>query len=159
MLQFQLFDLDKDQHIDYHELKVALKALGFELPKSDILSILQTYGIAASSLKGNAAGKQPQKQPPTFSGPSRLLLSRDDFIRIAAKKIFERDPQEEINRAFDLFDPDHKGMIDIADLRRVTQELGEGIQEEELQAMIEEFDIRGQGGISREEFLGICLEH
>ena len=64
---------------------------------------------------------------------------------------------EEIYRAFDLFDQDHKGRIELQDLRRVAQELGEGLQEEELQAMIEEFDVRGEGGITREEFLGICL--
>lgn len=60
-------------------------------------------------------------------------------------------------RAFDLFDADGKGRIELADLRRVARELGEGLQEEELQAMIEEFDIRGEGGIGREEFVGICM--
>jgi Ca2+-binding EF-hand superfamily protein len=68
-----------------------------------------------------------------------------------------RDPREEILRAFDLFDADGKGRIELADLRRVARELGEGLQEEELQAMIEEFDIRGEGGIGREEFVGICM--
>lgn len=41
---FGLFDLDKDGFVDYHELKVAMKALGFELPKGEILAILQTHG-------------------------------------------------------------------------------------------------------------------
>ncbi|KAK4694684.1 hypothetical protein P7C71_g2940, partial [Lecanoromycetidae sp. Uapishka_2] len=45
---FMLFDLDKDQKIDYHELKVAMKALGFDLPKAEILSILQTHGSPTS---------------------------------------------------------------------------------------------------------------
>ncbi|KAG4431801.1 hypothetical protein IFR05_012722, partial [Cadophora sp. M221] len=35
---FTLFDLDKDHRIDYHEFKVALKALGFDLPKPEILT-------------------------------------------------------------------------------------------------------------------------
>lgn len=78
-------------------------------------------------------------------------------MTIAAQKIQERDPKEEIFRAFELFDADNKGRIELQDLRRVAQELGEGLQEEELQAMIEEFDVRGEGGITRDEFLGICL--
>jgi centrin-3 len=41
---FALFDLDKDGHIDYHELKVAMKALGFDLPKHEIHAILQANG-------------------------------------------------------------------------------------------------------------------
>ncbi|EME45080.1 hypothetical protein DOTSEDRAFT_170249 [Dothistroma septosporum NZE10] len=153
---FSLFDLDKDSYIDYHELKVALKALGFEVSKSDLLGLLQQYGVPASSISPTAS-KVPVPQQPTFSGPSRLLLSHATFVTIAAQKIQERDPKEEIYRAFELFDQDNKGRIELQDLRRVAQELGEGLQEEELQAMIEEFDVRGEGGITREEFLGICL--
>lgn len=150
--QFSLFDLDKDNHIDYHELKVALKALGFDLPKSDILSLLQTHGIPASSTA------QPQQNTkPTFSGPSRLVLPHASFVSIAASRILARDPRDEILRAFDLFDAEGKGNINLQDLRRVARELGEGLQEEELVAMIEEFDLDGDGAISRDEFVGICL--
>lgn len=154
---FSLFDLDKDGYIDYHELKVALKALGFDLPKSEILNVLQTHGIPASQLQQAGSSKQPIPAQPTFSGPSRLLLSHAQFLTVAAQRIVARDPREEIMRAFDLFDADGKGRIELADLRRVARELGEGLQEEELAAMIEEFDVRGEGGISRDEFVGICL--
>ncbi|KAI5361962.1 Putative EF-hand domain-containing protein [Septoria linicola] len=152
---FQLFDLDKDSHIDYHELKVALKALGFELPKPELLQILQQHGVPASSLTANHPVQQPAQ--PTFSGPSRLLLSHQAFVSIAAQRVLARDPREEITRAFELFDTNGKGRIELQDLRRVARELGEGLQEEELAAMIEEFDVRGQGGITQEEFIGICL--
>ncbi|KAK3113217.1 Calcium-binding component of the spindle pole body (SPB) half-bridge [Teratosphaeriaceae sp. CCFEE 6253] len=159
---FSLFDLDKDAHLDYHELKVALKALGFDLPKSDILSLLQTHGVPASSLTSHnpasrSAPPPPSDNRPTFVGPTRLLLPHAAFTHIAAQRILARDPQEEILRAFELFDTDNKGRIEIGDLRRVARELGEGLQEEELRAMIDEFDIRGEGGIGREEFVGICL--
>ena len=164
MFQFGLFDLDKDNHIDYHELKVALKALGFDLPKTEILSLLQTHGVPASSLQSsnNAAQKNPavppqQQQKPTFSGPSRLLLSHASFMALAARMIANRDPRDEILRAFALFDTEGKGSINLADLRRVARELGEGLQEEELVAMIEEFDMDGDGMISQEDFVGICL--
>ncbi|THV67778.1 EF-hand [Aureobasidium pullulans] len=148
--QFSLFDLDKDNHIDYHELKVALKALGFDLPKQDLLSLLSTHGIPASA-------PSTTTNKPTFSGPTRLLLPHSSFLSIAATRILSRDPRDEILRAFDLFDTDGKGAINLADLRRVARELGEGLQEEELVAMIEEFDLDGDGAISRDEFVGICL--
>ena len=134
-----------------------MKALGFDLPKSEILNILQTHGVPASQLNNGAGSKQPVPSQPIFSGPTRLLLSHSSFLHIAAQRIMARDPREEILRAFDLFDQDGKGRIELNDLRRVAQELGEGLQEEELRAMIEEFDIRGEGGIGREEFVGICL--
>jgi centrin-3 len=157
---FSLFDLDKDRHIDYHELKVALKALGFDLPKSEILAELQMHGIPASQVHGQNNGKGVvggQEGGASFLGPGRLLLPHVAFVNLAAGRISARDPQEEILRAFELFDAEGKGRIELEDLRRVARELGEGLQDEELVAMIEEFDVRGEGGIDRDAFLGICL--
>ncbi|KAH7034319.1 hypothetical protein B0J12DRAFT_276536 [Macrophomina phaseolina] len=155
---FQLFDLDKDGHIDYHELKVAMKALGFDLSKQEILNILRVNGVPANTLKSKAAATAaaPQ-QNPSFTGPNRLLLPLQTFQAIMAHRILTRDPREEILRAFDLFDEGGKGKITLQDLRRVARELGEGLQEEELAAMIEEFDLDGDGAIGKDEFVGICL--
>jgi len=153
--QFGLFDLDKDGHIDYHELKVAMKALGFDLPKSEILSILQTHGVLASSLPSSTKSSKSQSQ--NFTSPSKLLLPFAAFQSLMAQRIANRDPREEILRAFDLFDESGSGAISVADLRRVARELNEPLQEEELNAMIEEFDMDGDGLISREEFVEICM--
>lgn len=144
--------MDKDQRIDYHEFKVALKALGFDLPKPDLLSLLQTHGIPPAS---SQAGSGPQQQ--TQISPGRLVLTLPAFQTIAATLISQRDPREEILRAFALFDTEGKGMITLEDLRRVARELGEGLDEEELVAMIEEFDLEGKGGVGKDEFLQICM--
>lgn len=141
-----LFDLDKDQKIDYHELKVAMKALGFDLPKAEILSILQTHG-------------SPSEPPnPNVPHHPRLLLPFTQFQSVMTQRILARDPRDEILRAFELFDEGGKGKINLNDLRRVARELGEGLEEEELAAMIDEFDLDGDGAINREEFLDICLQ-
>ena len=70
-------------------------------------------------------------------------------------KIQERDPVEEILKAFKLFDEDNSGNISLRNLRRVARELGENLSDEELQAMIDEFDKDGDGAINESEFLGI----
>jgi centrin-3 len=43
-------------------------------------------------------------------------------------------------RAFRLFDEENKGKISLRNLKKIARELGENLTEEELQAMIEEFD-------------------
>ncbi|KAH8730971.1 hypothetical protein GQ44DRAFT_700168 [Phaeosphaeriaceae sp. PMI808] len=153
---FNLFDLDKDGYIDYHELKVAMKALGFDLAKSEILAILNAHGVAAAQ-GGNGKQSQSQQQRLTYQATPRRLLSFQSFQTLMAQRIMSRDPQEEIQRAFDLFDEGAKGKITLQDLTRVARELGEALSHDELVAMIEEFDMDGDNAISRDEFINICL--
>lgn len=40
---FSLFDMNNDGCLDYHELKVAFRALGFELSKREVLDIIHEY--------------------------------------------------------------------------------------------------------------------
>lgn len=112
----------------------------------------------AQSQSGAGAAKPPSTAADA-SHPSNLLMPLSEFQAVTAHKILERDPRDEIMRAFELFDEGGKGFIDIEDLRRVARELGEtGLEEDELRAMIEEFDLEGSGGVSREAFVGICWQ-
>ncbi|KAJ5089617.1 cell division control protein Cdc31 [Penicillium argentinense] len=160
---FTLFDLDRDRHLDYHELRVAFRALGFSLTKQELISLLTTYGVPRPQVQQQQGTANPQAPKGNSGGnpqhPSNLLMPLSSFQAVTALKILERDPREEIIRAFELFDEGQKGFIDLEDLRRVARELGEtGLEEEELRAMIEEFDLEGVGGVTREAFIGICWQ-
>jgi len=52
----------------------------------------------------------------------------------------ERDTKEEIAKVFALFDPDVHGRITFRELKRVVQELGETISDEEMREMVDEAD-------------------
>ncbi|KOS14726.1 cdc31-spindle pole body centrin [Malassezia pachydermatis] len=132
---FDLFDTDKDGAIDYHELKVAMRALGFDLKKSEVLDILRDNDSTGAG-----------------------LMEWPAFNRIMTEKIAARDPREEILRAFALFDEDNTGKISLRNLKRVAKELGENLDEEELQAMIDEFDLDQDGEISEQEFMQIMMD-
>ena len=132
---FDLFDTDKTGTIDYHELKVAMRALGFDVKKQEVLGLMREYDR-------DGAGQ----------------IEYPDFLEIMTTKIAERDPVEEILKAFKLFDEDNTGRISLRNLRRVARELGENLSDDELQVMIDEFDKDGDGEINENEFLGIMKQ-
>eukprot|EP00371_Babesia_bovis_P001798 XP_001610445.1 centrin 3 [Babesia bovis T2Bo] len=132
---FRLLDSDNTGKIDYQELKVALRALGFQVHKKEVLQLMT-------------------KHDPKNTG----YIDFEAFKSIMIKKISERDPMEEINMSFELFDADNKGKISFKDLKRVSMELGHNIPDEELRAMIDEFDNDRDGAISKDDFIGIMRQ-
>lgn len=60
-------------------------------------------------------------------------IGYEDFLNLMAHKMAEKDASEEILKAFRLFDDDETGKISFKNLKRVAEELGEMLTDEELQ--------------------------
>jgi len=82
-------------------------------------------------------------------------LSFEAFQTLMAAKMAEKDSKEEILKAFKLFDDDETGKISFKNLKRVAEELGEALSDEELREMIAEADKDGDQEVNQEEFLRI----
>lgn len=67
-----------------------------------------------------------------------------------AKKMKDTDSEEEMREAFRVFDKDGNGFISAAELRHVMTNLGEKLTEEEVNEMIKEADIDGDGHVNYE---------
>mmetsp|Transcript_13605 Transcript_13605/g.16200 ORF Transcript_13605/g.16200 Transcript_13605/m.16200 type:complete len:117 (+) Transcript_13605:210-560(+) len=85
-------------------------------------------------------------------------INYDQYMDIMTERYSERDPDEEIMKAFRLFDQDGSGTINIRNMRAIARELGESLSDEELKAMIDEFDKDQDGEISTEEFMYIMKQ-
>ncbi|OCT99825.1 hypothetical protein XELAEV_18005608mg [Xenopus laevis] len=129
---FDLFDTDGTGTIDVKELKVAMRALGFEPKKEEMKKII-------SDIDKDGSG----------------IIDFEDFLSLMTQKMSEKDSKEEIMKAFRLFDDDNTGKISFKNLKRVAKELGENLTDEELQEMIDEADRDGDGEINEQEFLRI----
>ena len=129
---FDLFDTDGSGEIDSKELKVAMRALGFEPKKEEIQKMI-------SDVDDDGSG----------------TIGYEEFLKMMTHKILNRDPKDEILKAFRLFDDDETGKISFKNLKRVAKELGERMTDEELQEMIDEADRDGDGEVNEEEFLRI----
>ncbi|ETN14817.1 hypothetical protein PPTG_07084 [Phytophthora nicotianae INRA-310] len=132
---FELFDTDKVGSIDYHELKVLMRALGFQVSKREVLDLVEDVDVQRSG-----------------------RVDFNDYMEIMRRKVLARDPDEEIARAFELFDEDGSGTITLRKMRRVAKELGENLGDDELQAMIDEFDQNQDGEIDMGEFFMIMKQ-
>ena len=129
---FDLFDSESTGYIDSKELKVAMRALGFEPKKEEIRKILSEVDKQG---EGN--------------------ISFEDFLSIMTEKMLERDPIEEMKKAFHLICEEGQDKITLKSLQKVAKELGENMTIEELQEMIEEADRDGDGEIGEEDFLKV----
>eukprot|EP00062_Callorhinchus_milii_P022056 gi/632979435/ref/XP_007906467.1/ PREDICTED: caltractin isoform X1 [Callorhinchus milii] len=129
---FDLFDTDGSGTIDVKEIKVAMRALGFEPKKEEIKKMI-------SDIDKEGSGS----------------IDFNDFLAMMTQKMSEKDSKEEILKAFRLFDDDGTGKISFKNLKRVAKELGENLTDEELQEMIDEADRDGDGEINEQEFLRI----
>lgn len=129
---FDLFDPDGNGQIATKEIKVAMRALGFEPKKEEMKKLI-------SEVDPDGVG----------------TLSFDEFLDLMTIKMSERDSKDEVLRAFKLFDDDNTGKISFRNLKRVAKELSENLTDEEIQEMIDEADRDGDGEISEDEFLRI----
>merc|ERR1712083_1107558 len=99
---FDLFDTDGSGAIDAKELKVAMRALGFEPKKEEIKKMI-------ADIDKDGSG----------------TIDYGEFLKMMTHKILNRDPKDEILKAFRLFDDDETGKISFKNLKRVAKELGE----------------------------------
>ncbi|KAG2328045.1 hypothetical protein Bca52824_010773 [Brassica carinata] len=74
-----------------------------------------------------------------------------------ARKMKDTDSEEELKEAFRVFDKDQNGFISAAELRHVMTNLGEKLTDEEVDEMIREADVDGDGQINYDEFVKVMM--
>lgn len=133
---FRVLDMDGSNTITPNDLKVALRALGYE-PEKDMIRRL-----VAEMDRGGVS--------------NNLVLS--EFMEIMRQKFFGEDVEEELQLAFPLFTEGKSDYITLEDLKRVALEVGEDIPEDSLREMIESADVLDRDRrISYDEFLKMLM--
>merc|ERR1712057_28980 len=122
---FGLFDADASVMIDVRELKAAMRALGFEVKNEELKKMV-------SDVDNDGNG----------------TIEFGEFLEMMTGKMGEKDTREDIEKVFKLFDNDSTNKISFRNLARVAEELGENIDDEELQDMINQADRDGDGAIN-----------
>lgn len=81
-----------------------------------------------------------------FLGDGKIELT--EFLDImGAKQQSVKALEEEVRIAFEFFDLDGNGYISMTELKQVASELGEELTESEIDEMIREADVDGDGQV------------
>merc|ERR1711967_156704 len=80
-------------------------------------------------------------------------MSRRGAAKKKSKGGLSEEQIEEIREAFNLFDADNSGAIDVRELKAAMRALGFEVKKEELKKMISDIDNDGNGSIEFQEFL------
>ncbi|KAG5450794.1 Cactin [Clonorchis sinensis] len=128
---FNMLDAEGTGLIGIREISVALRALGFDPSASELRQILLSYDKENKGVEFKS------------------------FLELMTKKMTERDPNEELVKAFRIMDKDNTGAINFDDLKRAAKLLGEDINDEEIQEMIDEADRTGSGVVNQQDFIRI----
>ena len=142
---FKLFDTNQNGYISLQDLRVALRALGFEPAKQEIKRLI-------SKLTNNAQSRDQDKDEKGI-----VTIDENDFIDIMTTKMSERDSDEQLAKAFILFSQE-KDHITFEDLEQIAGELGENMTSAELQTMIDEAESHKSdpsGVVQIEDFMQI----
>ncbi|XP_065854601.1 calmodulin-like protein 8 [Euphorbia lathyris] len=131
---FCLLDKDGDGRITLDELATAIKSIE-QNPTEEELHFM----INEVDINGNGT------------------IEFGEFLNVIARKMKECDAEEELKEAFKVFDKDRDGFISPTELRHVMMNLGEILSDEEVELMIREADLDGDGLVNYEEFVRMML--
>ena len=114
---FELFDQNGTGKIDPKEIKLAMQSLGYDERNPLMYQIVAELDTPLNNKKGG--------------------VSFNDFCQTVNNRVPERETTEDLRKVYNLFleNPNHTTTT-LASIKRVADELGENIEEAELNAML-----------------------
>ena len=84
-------------------------------------------------------------------------INFEQFLHVVMNKLGDQETREGINKIFDLFDTDRTGTISFMNLKRVTKELGDILNDEEIKDILTKSGSDGTV-LTREDFFNIMTK-
>uniref|UniRef100_A0A8D1FUL1 Calcium-binding protein 4 n=1 Tax=Sus scrofa TaxID=9823 RepID=A0A8D1FUL1_PIG len=138
---FEEFDTDHDGHIGYRELGECMRTLGYMPTEMELIEVSQ-------HVKMRMGGR----------------VDFEEFVEMMGPKLREETAHmlgvRELRIAFQEFDRDRDGRITVAELRQAAPALlGEPLAGSELDEMLREVDLNGDGTVDFDEFVMMLCTH
>jgi len=131
---FEIFDKDKDGNITKKELGTVMRNLGQNPSEVELTEMINEVDI-----DGNET------------------IDFREFLGLMVRKMKDSDIDEELLEAFKVFDRDGNGFITSHELKNVMVNLGEYLTPDEVDELVKEADLDGDGQIDYEEFIKLMM--
>ncbi|TFK37103.1 putative calmodulin [Crucibulum laeve] len=131
---FSLFDKNGDGTITTEELGIVMRSLGQNPTEAELQDML-------NEVDANNDG----------------TIDFEEFLEMMGRTFADADGEEELRQAFLVFDRDKSGKISTTELKQVMFNLGESLTDMEVDEMIREADVDGDGEINFQEFRKMML--
>ncbi|CAN6933664.1 unnamed protein product [Brassica oleracea] len=161
---FSLFDKDgDDSYLIYSDscglpsLLIVIESIDFKSRLMSCCITTKELGTVMRSLGQNPTEAELQDMINEVDADGNGTIDFPEFLNLMAKKMKDTDSEEELKEAFRVFDKDQNGFISAAELRHVMTNLGEKLTDEEVDEMVREADVDGDGQINYEEFVKIMM--
>lgn len=131
---FDLFDKNKDGSITAKELSNVMKSLNHHATDQEVQEM-----IAEVDTDGNGR------------------VDFEEFVSLMNRRTKETDTEEEVINAFRVFDKEGNDTISSSELRHIMTTIGDKLTDEEVEEMIREADVDGDGYINYVEFVRMMM--
>ncbi|CAM8905487.1 unnamed protein product [Rhodiola kirilowii] len=118
---------------------------------------IEELAVVIRSLDQNPTEEELQDMITEIDSDGNGTIEFSELLTLMARKIQETDAEEELKEAFKVFDKDQNGYISATELRHVMINLGEKLSDVEVEQMIREADLDGDGQVNYEEFVKMMM--
>ncbi|XP_035548327.1 calmodulin-2/4-like [Juglans regia] len=133
-LTFRLLNKGSDGCITTKELQTVMRSVGLSPIEAELQDMINKVDAGGGDIMNFAV-----------------------FLNLMAERTKDINSDGVLKVAFRVFDKDQNGFISAAELRHVMTILGEKPTDEEVDEMIREADVDGDGQISYEEFVLVMM--
>ena len=130
MDSFNLFDTNHDGTINSQKIREIMQKLGKNPTEQQLIQIIENV-----------------------AKPGSKKIGFDDFMELMEQKNKENDPEIEIINTFQIFAAENNGLIPNEELFHIIRTFGETLTDKEIEEIISEADVDGDGYINYEEFV------